>query len=471
MVLRLARFMAKTVPAYQAQLHASGLGKMAIRSMEAFRQLPVLDKATYIKTHSFEDLFPHRDMSAIATISSTSGSTGEPAYFPRGEAQDAGHDYVHELFLANQFEVVEKRTLCVVGFGLGIWIGGILWFKTVNRLAQKGYPISAAPVGPNLDTCLHVISRFGGSYDQILLIGYPPFIKDVLDEGIRRGIDWGQYTIKILMAAEGFSEEFRDYLATHAHLKNAVADTINIYGTVELGTMAHETALTTLIRRVALEHPRLYRALFPCANRIPTLAQYHPYLTYFEEVNGEVLASGYGSSIPLVRYRFPDRGGVIPFARMLGLFGDLGIDLLQEARKWGIERTIMRLPFVYVYERTDQALSLMGLLIYPEFVKAGLLHEDLRPSVTGKFTMLKHEDEQFNARFELHVELREGVAATDELTGRIQRIVMETLKQKSSEYGELARAYPQAATPHIHLWPFQDPQYFKPGGKQRWVCR
>ncbi|MBI5410849.1 MAG: hypothetical protein HZA21_02545, partial [Nitrospirae bacterium] len=404
MALRLARFMAKTVPAYQAQLRASGLGEKAIRSMEDFRQLPVLDKATYITKHSFEDLFPHRDVSGIATISSTSGSTGEPAYFPRGEAQDAGHDYVHELFLANQFEVVKKRTLCVVGFGLGIWIGGILWFKTVNRLAKKGYPISAAPVGPNVDTYLGVVSRFGRHYDQILLIGYPPFIKDVLDEGIRRGIDWGQYTVKILMAAEGFSEDFRDYLAKQAHLKNAVADTINIYGTVELGTMAHETALTNLIRKVALEHPRLYKDLFPCANRLPTLAQYHPYLTYFEEVNGEVLATGYGSSIPLVRYRFPDRGGVIPFDRMLELFRDHGLDLLELARKSNVADTIMKLPFVYVYERADQALSLMGLLIYPEYVKAGLLREDVQEEVTGKFTMLKQEDKQLNARFELHVE-------------------------------------------------------------------
>jgi phenylacetate-CoA ligase len=471
MVLRLARFMAKTVPAYQSQLQAGGLGEMAIRSMDAFRQLPVLDKATYIQLHEFPSLFSQRDLSAVTTISSTSGSTGEPAYFPRGEAQDACHAYVHELFLAKQFGVDRKRTLGVIGFGLGPWIGGLLTYKTLNGYARKGYRLALAPVGPNVETSLRMIERFGAEYEQVLLSGYPPFVKDVLDEGHRRGMEWKRYALKIWTAAEGFSEDFRDYLAERAHLNNPILDSVNLYGTVELGSMAHETALANLIRRRALEHPGLFRDLFPCATRLPTLAQYHPYLTYFEEVDGEVIASGYGGSIPLVRYRFPDRGGVIPFERMVEVCRAHGFNLRHEARKRGIEHTIMHLPFVYVYERSDQTIILRGANIYTEHVKAALIHRAMHEAVTGKFSMGKREDDRFNGRLEVHVELKEGVAPCVRLTAQVQAIIAQTLTRLSSEFANMAQSCPEAGRPAVVLWPHHHPTYFKPGGKQQWVRR
>lgn len=471
MALRLARFMAKTVPAYQAQLQARGLGKKAIRSMEDFRTLPVIDKDTYIKQHKFVGLFPKQDLSAITTIASTSGSTGEPAYFPRGEAQDACHAYVHELFLAKQFGVDRKRTLGVIGFGLGPWIGGLLTYKTLNSFARKGYRLSLAPVGPNVEAYLGMIERFGSEYDQVLLMGYPPFVKDVVDAGCRRGTDWKRYSLKIWTAAEGFSEDFRDYLAQHAHLNNTLLDTVNLYGTVELGSMAHETALANLIRRLALDHPPLFRDLFPCANRLPTLAQYHPYLTYFEEVNGEVIASGFGSSIPLVRYRFPDRGGVIPFERMVAICTDHGVDVLAKARSLGLSQTIMRLPFVYVYERADHAVILRGVNIYTEHIKTALIHRDFCEVATGKFSMCKREDDRFNGRLEVHVELKEGTAPCPRLTIQMQTVIAQTLTRLSSEFANMSQSCPKAGTPTVVLWPYQHPTHFKPGGKQRWVTK
>ena len=45
-------------------------------------------------------------------------------------------------------------------------------------------------------------------YDQIILCGYPPFMKDVVDEAKDNGVNWKDFNIKMIFAAEAFSEEF-----------------------------------------------------------------------------------------------------------------------------------------------------------------------------------------------------------------------------------------------------------------------
>jgi len=471
MALRLFRYARDTTPAYNAWLKKHKVSPAGVRTIEDFRRLAPTDKSSYLRAYEYRDLFPRRDVADITTISATSGSTGEPFYFPRGEEQDWQSAYVTEMFLRSQFGIADKDTLVVVGFGMGIWIGGILTYKYFNRLADKGYRLSVAPVGTNIELFLKTIKQFGHLYDQTILIGYPPFIKDVIDEAPRHGINWKSYSVKILTAAEGYSEQFRAYLARHAHLKNPLTDTVNIYGTVELGTMAHETAFSNLIRRHLAGDDALRREIAPHAHGLPTLAQYHPDIVYFEEVEGEVVASGLGSAMPLIRYRFADRGGVIPFDEMVWKLGEHGIDIMREARKAGIAHIIMRLPFVYVGERVDFALVIRGANIYPEEIKTALQHKSLERFITGKFTMVKKENRQMNEYFEINTELKRGVKAGGALARKIQEVIVRILREVNSEYSDQYQSVPKIMTPPVLLWPYQDPAYFKTGIKQKWIKR
>lgn len=477
-VMDLFRFVYRSVPAYRKLLRGAKIDGAKIRTLEDFKMLPVIDKDTYLRKYHSVELFPNRDFSHVTTFAATSGSTGDPFHFPRGEEQDQQYEYVAELFLKNQFEIHKYRTLGIIGFGLGIWIGGIFTYKNFNKIAAKGYPLALVPAGANIETFLRPIASFGHRFEQILLMGYPPFVKDAIDEAESYGVDWKKYRVRILTAAEGYSEKFRDYLVAKTFIKNPLLDTINIYGTVELGTMAHETAFSNLIRRIAVEKPGVFRALFPDANHLPTLAQYHPYLVYFEEVNGEVIASGYGSSIPLLRYRFPDRGGVIPFETMVKLLKDTGIDIFRKAEQAHVAHTIMRLPFVYVYDRSDHAVSLVGIVLYPEYIRDALHEGALAKYLTGKFTMLVKYDAKQNQLLELHMELRRGAKrkqASKQLVGIIRDTVVQSLIKHSTEYRHLytsgSEKYQKGITPKIILWPFQHHAYFKPGGKQKWTIK
>ena len=473
-VIELANFVLRTVPAYKQFLKDNNSKANNISDIEGFKKLPISSKENYLKKYNYKDLFPYGDLSDITTISATSGSTGEPFYLPRGEEQDKQYEHAAEIFLKNQFESSGKSTLGIIGFGLGIWIGGMFTYKIFNKIAARGSKISLLPVGPNKDLYLKSLKKFGQFYDQILLMGYPPFIKDIIDEAADYGINWKDYNIKILTATESFSEEFRDYLAKKAGVKNIYTDIINIYGTVELGTMAHETALTTLIRKIAIKHARVFSEIFGSANRLPTLAQYYPYMVHFEEEHGEILGSGYGSSIPLLRYRFPDRGGVLPFDVMMKRLSSAGVDIMKEAKKQKIDKSILKLPFVYVYERSDMSTTLFGINIYSEYIKHALQNKDTINSVTGKFTMITKTDKEQNQFLEINIELKKGIKPSSSFASTVQKSVIKSLLEKSTEYNYLhgsgSATYRKRLRPKIVLWPHEDLSYFG-GGKQRWTIK
>src|SRR5258708_2420056 len=208
--VKLANYALKNVPAYKKFINDKNIKLTKIRNINDLKKLPLIDKKEYLQKYLFKDLFPKNGIDLVTTISSTSGSTGEPFYLPRGEEQDGQYEYVAEVFLTNQFEIDKNRTLGIIGFGLGIWIGGIFTYKNLNKISQKGYRLALAPIGTNKEIFLKSFVKMADLFDQVILMGYPPFIKSVIDEGINRKIDWRKYNLKIFVATEGFSEKFRD---------------------------------------------------------------------------------------------------------------------------------------------------------------------------------------------------------------------------------------------------------------------
>lgn len=467
----LTNFTIENVPAYKKFLKESGCNIKKITSLKDFKSLPFTSKNDYLKKSVYKDLFPVGGLDLITTIASTSGSTGEPFYFPRGEEQDEQYEHIAEVFLKNQFEIDKKRTLVINGFGLGIWIGGIFTYKNINKLAQKGYRIAVAPAGTNKEIFIKALKNIAPLFDQVILAGYPPFIKDIIDEAREFGIEWKNYDIKIFTATESFSENFRDYLVSKTGIKNSLLYTLNIYGSVELGTMSHETALTNLIRKIVVKNKKVFNILFPDVKVLPTLAQYYPHIVNFEEVNGEVIATGYGSSIPLVRYKFSDYGGIFQFEELISILNKSGVDILNEAKKENINTKILKLPFVWVAERSDFVVIVRGANIYPGNIKNGLQVKELDNVVTGKFTMIKREDKKLSEYLEINVELKRNVKKSDKIKKLISKNIVKSLREENSEYNYLySNEGASKLSPDIKLHAYETGEYFKPGLiKQKWV--
>lgn len=475
MALNLFRWVSSSAPAYRAFLKKHRIHAKSIKTIKDFKTLPLTSKDAYLRHAKYLDLFPYRDVVSASTISATSGSTGEPFYFPRNGLHDEIYRYEAEIFLKEQFEIDKKSTLVVLGFGLGIWIGGIFTYKVLEYISAKGYRLTVVPVGTNKEQFLKAVQKFACFYDQVILAGYPPFIKDVLDEGVDYGIKWSRYRIRILTAAEGYSEKFREYIAKKTGVDNMLRDIVNMYGTVELGTMAHESAFGNLIRHLAVKNKKLFKTLFPEAANVPTLCQYYPHFYYFEEVKvdgkREVVCTGYGTHTPLIRYRFNDLGGVIPYEVMMEKLADCGIDIKKEMNRYGLDlRFIKELPFVYVWARSDFSVVFRGANIYPEEIRIILDDKRLNKFITGRFTMIRRESRSLKQILEINVELKKRIVTTKDLVHSVQNAIVDGLRENNSEYNYLFSMESQRViTPAIALWPYHHSKYFSRTGKQPWV--
>lgn len=469
-IIKLFQSAAREVPAYKQFMKALGIKPSLISSNEDIELIPVIDKDNYLRAFPYKDLFWGGSLSTPHIMTSTSGSTGEPFYFARSSTIDEQSALIHERFFLQSSLSKTDSTLVIVCFGMGVWIGGLITYQAFQLLGKRGHPISVITPGINKAEIFKTMRLLAPHYKQIILAGYPPFIKDIVDEAEEAGISLKKHRVGIVFAAEAFTEHFRDYIAAKAGIKNALTDTMNIYGTADLGTMAAETPLAILVRKLAVKKPDAFKELFGSIMKTPTLAQYIPSFTSFEEVDGQLLITG-DSAMPLVRYAIGDNGGVLSFKTISNVLQTHGVDLAKEMRAAKIPAGLMQLPFVYVYERKDLSTTLYGLQIYPETIRETLLDQTFAAFVTGRFTLVTKYDDNHDQYLEINIELRHDKEASKTFISHLQAEIVKNLKLKNGEYQELSNFLGSRAEPRLVFWPHEDPLYFRRDIKQKWVIR
>lgn len=467
---RLFKAATSRVPAYKNFLKKHSAQITGVKKLSELQKAPTITKQEYLRSYTLEDLCWDGKLEGPIVFTSTSGSTGNSFYFPRGQELDWQSTVMHEVFLRNDPTNKHLNTLVVICFGMGVWIGGLITYQAFTNISRRGYPLSIICPGVNKKEIFEAIKNIGGKFEQIILCGYPPFLKDIIDEGPEHGINWKRSRIKLIFAAEAFSENFRDYVANKAGVKDLFLDTMNIYGTADLGTMATETPFSILVRRLALQKENFFRDLFPRTNHTPTLAQYNPLFTDFDVENGQILCTG-NNTIPLIRYAIGDHGGVFTFTELKRIAKKHGINLDQAAKEAGIFTTISELPFVYVYERADLSTKLYGAIIYPEHIKEEMHRSQLAKSITGKFTLVTKTDKKHNEYLEVNVELRPKIKPTGTLKKKLREIIHDALLRKNAEHRNNASLMPNRVKPKIALWQHEHPIHFKPGIKQKWAVK
>jgi phenylacetate-CoA ligase len=317
--------------------------------------------------------------------------------------------------------------------------------------------------GNNKAEIFRVVQALGPEFEQVVLLGYPPFIKDVVDTGIAQGVRWPDYRIKMVFAGEVFSEEWRSLVCERVGAVDPAYETASLYGTADAGVLGNETPLSISIRRFLASKPDVARELFG-ESRLPTLVQYDSFSRYFEVDNGTLLFSG-DNGIPLVRYHIADSGGVISFERMLEFARDRGWKMSHELNDGG--RGMPELPFVYVFGRSMFAVSFYGANVYPENVMVGLEQGAVKDWVTGKFVMEVVEVDDRNRRLKVTVELAPSVEASDEKCDAIAESILASLRRLNSEFANYVPIEDQA--PVVDLKQTGDAEYFPVGIKHRYT--
>ena len=458
---------ANEVPAYQSFLLEKGVDKSQISSWShVLEQVPPINKDNYLRRHTKPDLSFKRG-SDFQIFTSTSGSTGKPFYFSRTLALDRQYSFLIEDFISQSTRGAEGPILVINGFSMGVWIGGLITYNAFEIAAGRmDVAVSIINPGINKSLIIESLKELSGDFRQTILIGYPPFVKDVLDDAIDLGLDLEEKNLRFIFAAESFSDSFRKRVCDMGGVRNSSVDTMNIYGSADLGAMAGETPLSIAIRELTSENPSLFIRLFGQISKLPTLAQFNPAYINFDEIEGQLYVTG-SNAMPLVKYQIGDEGGVIDFSAMMERLGDDNVALSEILTQHGIVE-YDRNPFVYVYERTDMAISLYGLQIYPEHVKGALLSDDWHGYITGKFSMETMYDNEDNQYLEIRVECR-GREVGEQMKGRILSRIVEVLSLNNSEYKELMKYLGSQAEPRLVFLEYENKKYFKPGIKQKWT--
>jgi len=462
--LALFQAAAEHVPAYQDFLKKQGVEPAKIKTADDFSQLPITDRENYLRAYPLEQLCWHKELASAQIISFSSGSSGQPFFWPRGQILEAETALEHELLLAEFFEIKDTKTLFVDCFSMGMYVAGVVTLNSVLRISQKGYPLTIVTPGIDMGDAIRVIPHLQEKYDQLILAGYPPFIKDILDQGRRAGINWSARPIKFLLAGEGYSETWRKHIAKLVgDSSNPLNDFVNLYGSADAAILAHETPTSITVRSRLAQDVEKRKKLFG-SERLPTLLQYHPEHKFFEEINNELVLTATGG-IPLIRYNIGDSGGVLSrkeIQREVPALREYFADLAKHQRLWN-------LPFVFVFGKSDQTVMLYGLNIYPDHVKAAVASVKIREFLTGRFSMAAKNRRNMDQYLLITLELSQDTSATRELEKTIQREIIAVLREINREYSKLYSAIGYRAIPKIRLVKNGESDLFSRREKQKWI--
>jgi phenylacetate-CoA ligase len=463
-VLALFQRCVAEVPAYRHFMESHGINPAGIASYPAFQVLPLMSKTNYMQAYPLPERCFGGSLNGSDRVAVSSGSTGQPTFWPRSATYELDVAVRFEQVFHDSFRAQERSTLAVVCFALGNWVGGMFTTSCCWHLANKGYPMLVATPGNNKAEIFRVVRELSPHFEQTVLLGYPPFVKDVIDASAAESIDWASYKPKLVFAGEVFSEEWRSLIGERIGSNAPCHDSASLYGTADGGVLGNETPFSIAIRRWLANHPDAARQLFG-ESRLPTLVQYDPTSRFFETHEGTLVVSA-ENSVPLVRYHIADKGGLISFDEMWAFLKAQGVPNLGGL---GLDKDFQprNLPFVYVFGRADFTVSYYGANIYPENVTVGLEQPDIMAWVTGKFVLEAQEIEGGDKVLHIAVELLPGIEPNETIAPVIAESIRTQLLRLNSEFANYIPHERQM--PIITLISFADPGYFPPGVKHRYT--
>ncbi len=467
MAVNLFHTAATRVPAYKDFLKKNKINPELIKSYSDFKHLPIINKQNYLSEYPLEQLSLDGHLIQNQTISVSSGSTGIPFFWPRGHFQEFDTSLSHELFLKYIFEIDKYSTLLIVAYSMGMYVAGPFTFSAAQRVALKGYPLTVVTPSINKVDVVRVLKNLHTKFEQVIIVGYPPFVKDILDLGEEEGINFRKIRSRFIFGAENFTEEWRHFIYSKVKKGNYYKMSMNTYGSADAAILGHESPLSILARLNTIKVGPL-RSPFAQDERLPSLNQYNPILRHFEAVDKELVFTA-AAGIPLIRYDVGDNGGIVSYNEMNEWLANNGINVEKIFQQNDISECLWKLPFVYLYGRRDFTITLYGLNVYPENIKDALLMDNLARICTGKFVMSQEYDSDHNQYLQIRIELKEGVKATKVLEKETKNIIVKTLVKVNREYSKLYESIGRKADPVIILELYGESNIFVEGVKQRWV--
>ena len=459
LALELFHDAARRVPAYADFLKKNKVRSNSVRTITDFQKVPETNKENYIRAYRPAERTFDGNFSAHSIIAASSGTSGAATLWPRGNEQELIAARTHLTLFKELYEIDALKSLVVIGFPMGIYVSGVATALPSFLLSLAHPNVTVLTAGNNKESILSVLPDVSRHYDQIILCGHPFFIKEVLEDGKERGIDWSSPKVRTFFCSEGFTEEWRTYVSDLIPGSIPVRDVLSTYGSTELLLMGYETPQTIAIRRQFEKQSQLSNKIFSSQSP-PSLFQYDPRLRYIEGSDGELLFTSKGT-MPLIRYNLHDSGTVTSISALTKALGKQTV-----ASSW----KPWTLPVIALHGRSDMTLVFNAVNIYPEQIHHVLNHTQFLSSFTGRFKLEKQYHEGMKTRFAVHVEMRHDAPQTAELKTTLEREIVQVLLSQNLEYRDASsKLGANAMHPHVELHTYADPRFFPAGVKPRYI--
>lgn len=441
----------RRVPAYGRLMRERGIRADEAWPLGILHELPETDKRSYIDRYSLEDrCVDGRFEFKGTTIDESSGSTGRPYDWIRSERER--HVAHRNIGFFARYIFGDAPLVTINAFSMGAWAAGI---NTAQGMNRHGVVKST---GPDLDKIFSTLELLGPHY-RFAIVGYPPFLKRLLEVGDARDFPWADYELHGLVGGEGMAEGLRDYLLERFE------SVFSGYGATDLEVgMAAETPVSVAVRRIARADPEVRAALFGDRSRLPMVFQYNP-LIHFMEINehSEVVTtvSRLDLLAPRIRYNVHDEGGVARYQRVERILREHGYELGrlgQEPDAHGPRGTLpwtepVPLPFLWIFGRRDATISIMGANIYPEDVEASIYSQPEIAAVVRSFQLALLTDESDTPRPGVLLELSEGTEVSAAWRARCADHIRDGVAELSRDYRASLDEYATAMQPLVRTYP------------------
>lgn len=467
-VLGLFHAAAERVPAYAHFLKRHKIVHKHIKTFDDFTSaVPLTDKKNYIGVYPIEERCWDGKLNTSHIMAISSGTTGEPRFWPRGSFQEFEAAIIHELIYNCFFKMDHYETLLLIGFPMGVYVSGVATLLPSLWIREKGYPCTIISTSNQKGEMLRALKHLQKKYQQVVLVGHPFFVKDVIETGKEQGIDWSARRLKIMFCSEGFSESWRKYVIAETGIPADSRSVISTYGSSEMLIMAHETPMSIAVRGIA-EEKTFDQELFGSAIT-NGLFQYNPFFRYIETIKNELIFTS-ASGTPLMRFNLHDTGRVISFLMMRETLDKVRPGWQKELGNKDRE-AIWRLPFVVLGNRSDMTVVFYAANIYPEHIRAALQHPPFLKKLTGKFVMQKGYLRNMDEFLEVHIELRDKMRAGENLKRALEHHLVKKLKEVNLEYADASARLDKDLRPRVILRSYQHEKYFRPGLKPKYIAQ
>ena len=310
--LRMAAQAAKHSLAYRTLLQENGISLASLGTDQDLKRLPVLTKDNTFARFSLAEMARTVPAHALADVLTSSGRGGRTFGFRLSTRAQHGSSWFDiDLGLQDVFDVDTHPTLLVNCLPMGV------------VFASRAVAVSNVSVRE--DMACAILRNVGPRFAQTLVCCDPLFVRQLLWEGERTGVDWKALNTSLIMGEEVLVESQREYIAAKMgiDLDNDPHRMIgSSYGAAELGlNLLFETRDTIRLRRAMRHHDGVLTLLGSDAGAqsMPSLFCFNPMRCHIEVLNPG--ADGYGelcftsldhnAVVLLPRYATGDQGKVL----------------------------------------------------------------------------------------------------------------------------------------------------------------